>query len=119
MDRDAFGDDRSALLKSVLKHGGKIIVARDQGYGLVYKDKVGPVVANDAQAATDIVKFAHGLGANKVYVPLHNELPQGFLGGLKKARPRTSIACCERMTSGAGLKEENRLVFASFSAATG
>lgn len=119
MDRDAFGDDRSPLLKSVVARGGQVIVARDVGYGLLWKDKVGPVVAEHGQAAVDIVMFANGLGAKNVYVPLHHELPGQFLADLREAAPKTSITCCQRMTSGVDLNEKTRLVFASFSAATG
>jgi GNAT superfamily N-acetyltransferase len=119
MDRKAFGDDRSLLLRQVLKEGGQLIVEESHGFGIIWKQKVGPVIADSVPAARNIVRYAQTLGAKRIYVPLHDHMPSDFLSDLEEVRPTTSIICCERMSAGPGIDEDRRMVFASFSAATG
>jgi GNAT superfamily N-acetyltransferase len=119
LDREAFGDDRSALLRKTLDSGGQLIVHGHEGYGILWNQKIGPVVALSPRAARSIVSYAYTLGARRVYVPLHENLPGQFLIGLRQIMPTTSIRCCDRMTRGDRLQEDTRMVFASFSAATG
>jgi GNAT superfamily N-acetyltransferase len=119
MDREAFGDDRSKLLRQVVTRGGKVLTAGKVGYGILWDEKIGPIIAEDLEAATAIVKQARVLGAKHVYVPLHPKLPRRFIAGLREIKPRTSIRCCDRMVFGDRLSERSDLVFASFTAATG
>jgi GNAT superfamily N-acetyltransferase len=118
-DRDAFGDDRSRLLRLILGRGGKMIIIRHQGFGILWKDKIGPVIAESLEAAHAIVHRAAALGAKKIYVPARKDLPQAFLYGFKEIKPKTSILCCDRMALGESLDENIGKVFASFSAAAG
>jgi GNAT superfamily N-acetyltransferase len=119
MDREAFGDDRSTLLREVVARGGKVLTAGKVGYGILSDKKIGPIVAESLEAATAIARQARVLGARRVYVPLHPDLPRKFLAGLKEIKPTTSIRCCDRMVFGDQLCDKGNLVFASFTAATG
>ncbi len=119
MDREAFGDDRSLLLRRVVASGAKVLIAGVDGFGILWNRKVGPVVAQSVEAATAIVREAQALGAERLYVPLHQGLPNQFLGGLREIKPATSIRCCDRMAFGDPLPEKANLLFASFTAATG
>jgi hypothetical protein len=119
MDRKAFGDDRSVLLRQILREGGQLIVEESRGFGIIWKQKVGPVIADSPVTAKNIVRYAQTLGAKRIYVPLHDQMPPDFVSDLEEAKPTTSIICCERMSLGPGINENRGLVFASFSAATG
>ena len=119
MDREAFGDDRGPLLKCVVESGAKVLTAGSKGYGVLWKKKIGPVVAESVDAARAIVRQAQALGASHLYIPMHSELPPQFLAGLRQVKSTTSIRCCDRMLFGDPLHEKVGLSFASFTAATG
>lgn len=119
LDRRAFGDDRSPLIESALRHGAKLLLIASRGFGLLDGKKLGPVVATDADAAVEIVRTGSGLAANLIYVPRHPELPPQFLAGLRLPEDHGPITCCTRMTRGEPVEQELRLVYADYSAATG
>jgi GNAT superfamily N-acetyltransferase len=119
MDSEAFGDDRSGLLKSVIGAGAKAVICGEQGYGLILRDQVGPVIAQSLGPGHAILRQAYRMGARKIYIPLHAGLPRDFLRGMKMVEPTTSRKCCQRMILGDPLKEDTTKHFASFSAATG
>lgn len=119
MDKEAFGDDRSQLLKLLLNKGGKIITVENEGYGILWRNRVGPIIAKDIDIAKNIVKYASNIGAERLYVPLHKDLPQDFLFDLKEMKRDTSLTCCTRMIFGDAIKENTKRIYASFIAATG
>lgn len=119
MDREAFGDDRGPLLRCLVESGAKVLTAGSKGYGILWKKKVGPIVAESVDAARAIARQAQMLGASHLYIPVHGELPPQFLAGLRQVKSTTSIRCCDRMVLGDPLPEKAGLVFASFTAATG
>jgi len=116
LDKKAFGGDRSSLLKLLLAMGGIMVVKDDEGYGIVYEKKVGPVIADNVEAAVAITNYAHTLGALTMDVPLH-DVPREFLSQLKGqgvdyATPST------QMVYGNTLQDTKR-VFAQVSSALG
>jgi hypothetical protein len=113
------GDDRSALLRAVLADGGKVLMVEGQGFGILHGRKIGPIIASGIDAAIAMVRRADSFGVNRIYVPRHAELPEGFLVGLKEVPPRWELTCCTRMVYGEGLKQDLSLEFAGYSAATG
>jgi GNAT superfamily N-acetyltransferase len=119
MDLEAFGDDRSSLLKAVLQDGGKMLLVERRGFGLVHGKKLGPVVADGLDVAMDILWRAASLGATVIYVPLHRQMPEEFLANLKESEPEGSVRCCTRMSFGQALHDDASKVFAAYSAATG
>ena len=119
LDRRAVGDDRSALLKAVLADGAKVIMVEGEGFGILHGRKLGPVVAENTEAALAIVRRADSFGANRVYVSRHPGLPERFLAGLKEIPPEWELKCCVRMVYGEALKQDLRLEYAGYSAATG
>ncbi|UCG69117.1 MAG: GNAT family N-acetyltransferase [Thermoplasmata archaeon] len=119
MDKEAFGDDRSRLLKLLLNNGGKIITVENEGDGILWKNRIGPIIAEDVDIAKNIVRYATGMGAERLYVPLHKDLPQDFLFDLKEVKRGTSLTCCTRMIFGDAVRENTKKIYASFIAATG
>ena len=61
LDKEAFGDDRSQLLKHLLDNGGQIITVENGGYGILWKNRIGPIIAEDVGIARNIVKYAYKL----------------------------------------------------------
>lgn len=119
LDKEAFGDDRGTFLKLLLKDGGKVILAEKKGFGLLRKNNIGPLIAKDLKTANSIVKYASKLGGERLYIPLHEDLPRKFLSDMNEKIRDSSITCCTRMTLGKKITEDRRKVFASFGAATG
>ena len=119
MDKEAFGDDRSSLLKLLLNNGGKIILLDNKGYGILWKNRIGPVIAENEEVAKNIIKNASKMGAEKIYLPLHQHLSEHFLLDLFESKSKTSISCCTRMILGNSVKENTKNIYASFTAATG
>ena len=119
LDREAIGDDRSALLRAVLGDGGKVLMVENEGFGILHGRKIGPIIARSVDAAIAIVRRADSFGVNRIYVPRHAELPEGFLVGLKEIPPSWELRCCTRMIYGEPLKQNLELEYAGYSAATG
>jgi len=119
LDREAVGDDRSALFGAVLADGGKVLMVEGEGFGIMHGRKVGPVISRSIDAAVAIVRRADSFGASRIYVPHHDELNQDFLVGLKRIPPEWDLTCCTRMICGEPLKQNLKLEYAGYSAATG
>lgn len=119
LDKEAFGDDRIKLLKLLLDNGGKIIMVENEGYGILWKNRIGPVVANDVEIAQNIVKYASNNGAEMIYVPLYREMPEKFLSNLNEKKRDSSLTCCTRMIYGNVINEDTKKIYASFTAGTG
>jgi hypothetical protein len=66
----------------LLAKGGILVVKDNEGYGIVRKNKVGPVIADSVEAAAAITNYAHTLGARTMDVPLH-EVSREVLSQLK------------------------------------
>ena len=116
LDRRAFGGDRSLLLKTILDMGGKMIVQDTTGYGVLWKERVGPVVAENVVTAVTVCNYAYTMGARLIDVPLH-PVSEEFLSqlkgqGVKFATPAT------RMVLGDSVGDPAN-VFGSFSSAMG
>ncbi len=119
MDRRAFGEDRSKLLKLILRDGGKLLLAGEDGFGVLHGRKLGPLVADGIEPALRILWRAGDLGARVIYVPLHPGMPRAFVEKLRDPEPEGKAVCCVRMAFGEPVDDEYDLVFAAHSAATG
>lgn len=119
LDRRAFGEDRSALIRLLLSDGGKVLVAGTEGFGILYGRKLGPVVATNVDAALNILWRAGDLGARVIYVPIHPDMPEPFLKALRDPEGDGQAGCCTRMAFGQPVRDESALVYAAHSAATG
>jgi N-acetylglutamate synthase-like GNAT family acetyltransferase len=119
LDEEAFGDDRSQLLKLLLNNGGKLITVENEGYGILWRNRIGPVIAEDVGIAKNIIRYASNIGAEMTYVPLHKDILKEFLSVLKVKKRNSSLNCCTRMIYGDAVKERTDKVYASYIAATG
>ena len=93
-----------------------MIVKHNEGYGILWKKRVGPVVAHTVEAAVTIANYAHTMGAKHMDVPLRN-VPEKFLSQLK-GRGVDYATPATRMVRGSSAGDTAK-VFASFSSALG
>lgn len=119
LDREAVGDDRSALFDAALADGGKVLMVEKEGFGIMHGRKVGPIIARSIDVAIAIVRRADSFGVNRIYVPHHPGLKKGFLVGLKRIPPEWELRCCTRMIRGEPLNQNLKLEYAGYTAATG
>ncbi len=104
LDREAFGTDRFKALKPFLERGARILLAETlevEGYAMVYKSRIGPVIARDSRAACFLIREAYAMGGRVVIAPSANE---GAIQLLEEAGVRH--ASCIRMTLGRPAREK-------------
>lgn len=117
MDRTAFGGDRSKLLKFLVNHG-TLIVSGKKGFGFVFHETLGPLIAETAETAMDIVAYAHErCRAKRIYVLLHHALSPEFLA--EPPLKRLPAPACLRMVSGKPVDEDLTQRYSPFRYATG
>jgi GNAT superfamily N-acetyltransferase len=116
LDNHSFGGDRRILLQYVLTMGGKMIIKDEEGYGILWKKRVGPIVAENVDAAVQIANYAYTMGAKIMDVPLH-PVPIQFISQLK-GKPIEYATPAVRMRYGDPVGNPEK-VFASFSSAMG
>lgn len=116
LDNQSFGGDRTVLLKYVLTMGGRMIVNHDEGYGILWKKRLGPVIAENVEAAVTIANYAYTLGARIMDVPLH-PVPIQFISQLK-GKGIDYATPAVRMVYGDPVGDPTK-VYASFSSAMG
>ncbi len=68
IDRKVFGTNRLHVINTWLRYGAKLLVLEDCGYAMIWRDRVGPLVAVDSRAAQILLLKAIELGAKKIIV---------------------------------------------------
>lgn len=117
MDQAAFGGDRSKLLK-LLAERGTLIVSDKKGFGFVLNETLGPLIAETAETAMDIVAEAcEQWGAKRIYILHHPALSPEFLADLTLRRLPAPACLC--MVSGKPIAEDLTHCYAPFRYATG
>ena len=61
LDKAVYGDDRTKLLRFLIKNG-QLIVKPRSGFAFVRGENVGPIVAKNIPAFIDLLKYAYTLG---------------------------------------------------------
>ncbi len=78
-DKNSMGYDRKNYLKSQLDDTSRVICCKNNGYGLLSGDIIGPVISDNVNMAIDIILKSIELGAKNIIIPKHNKLnPQLF-----------------------------------------
>ncbi|BCU66781.1 hypothetical protein HS7_02180 [Sulfolobales archaeon HS-7] len=65
LDKEAFGDDRSLLLQELVMSGGKVISLRE-GFGIIYQNVLGPLIATDEEIAERLIRGSVRLGTRTI-----------------------------------------------------
>ncbi|MFX1411821.1 MAG: GNAT family N-acetyltransferase [Promethearchaeota archaeon] len=75
LDKKTVGFDRSKYLKAKLVLGAKVLIVGNEGYALISKVlskvRLGPLIANNLDAALQLIKKSIPLGVNNLIVPKH------------------------------------------------
>ncbi|MEM4138979.1 MAG: hypothetical protein QW250_05500 [Sulfolobaceae archaeon] len=100
LDRKVFGDDRSKLLLSIM---GKVIYTQG-GYGVIYNNVLGPLIAENDEVAEKLIRSSVKLGVSGIITTEDKEDFIRKLGGKK-------VAECVRMRKGNEVKENRRLIY--------
>jgi N-acetylglutamate synthase-like GNAT family acetyltransferase len=108
LDKEAFGDDRSKLLLNIK---GKVIYTQG-GYGVIYSNILGPLIAENDEVAERLIRSGVRLGVSGVITTEDKEYFIRKLGGKK-------VGECVRMTKGKEVKENRRLIYGIFRYAFG
>ena len=69
LDLKATGTGRSSYLKYYLSKNGRIISYRNDGFGVISNNTIGPVISLSGTSALKIISKARSLGANKIISP--------------------------------------------------
>ncbi|HKZ42910.1 MAG TPA: GNAT family N-acetyltransferase, partial [Candidatus Hodarchaeales archaeon] len=68
-DNEVFGADRRDVLLADFYKDMKIVVSEKNGYGFVYKKRIGPIVALDETIAVEVIKKSYAIGGRDLIVP--------------------------------------------------
>ncbi|MFW9941901.1 MAG: GNAT family N-acetyltransferase [Candidatus Thorarchaeota archaeon] len=75
LDYGTIGFDRSDYLKARITLGARVLVAENEGYGLISNTlstrRLGPLITTNMETAVHIVKKALQLGAESMIIPSH------------------------------------------------
>ena len=104
LDREAVGFDRSNYLNARISLGAKLIVIKNQGYGLISNIfdsiRLGPVIASNIEVAVDIIREGISLGAKSIIIPKHpafqNEIIT-LIGLTEQGKPNLKMVYGEKI----------------------
>ncbi|BCU71580.1 GNAT family N-acetyltransferase [Stygiolobus caldivivus] len=109
LDGEAFGDDRSKLLSRI---SGKVVY-NEGGFGVIYRNFIGPLIAVDKRNAEELIKYSvSSLGVKMIITIEDKEEFIESLGGRK-------VYECTRMRRGGIVKEDRGLIYGIFRHAFG
>ncbi|AEC51449.1 hypothetical protein PNA2_0533 [Pyrococcus sp. NA2] len=115
LDEVAFGDDRRRVLEAYLRRGAKIVTVENEGFGMVYRDRIGPLIAETKEVARKILLKGFSLGAKEIIVPTLNE---DSLELIKEFKPM-ELTRCTRMRFGPKVDEKIEMVYGILAYAKG
>ncbi|MFX1311934.1 MAG: GNAT family N-acetyltransferase [Promethearchaeota archaeon] len=82
LDKEAMGFNRAQYLKVRLALGSKLFIIKNEGYALVSKIlsqvRLGPLIANNLDAAIHFIKKSILLGVENIIIPYHPLLQHNF-----------------------------------------
>ena len=64
LDKLSVGIDRTKFFRIQMELGAKLIVLKDKGFGFYHNGRIGPVIAQGAETAIDIINKSILLGAD-------------------------------------------------------
>ncbi|CAB48935.1 GNAT family N-acetyltransferase [Pyrococcus abyssi] len=115
LDKEAFGDDRTRVLRLYLESGARLIGVENEGFGMVYRGRIGPLVAISRKIAEKIMLKAFLLRGREIIVPDANEDAMDLI---KKFSP-VELTSCTRMRLGDKVEENVHMVFGILTYAKG
>jgi len=71
LDQEGFGFDRQEYLTILIKHGSRILTFKQEGFALISKTKVGPIIADSSELALKLIKKSSQMGVKNLIIPMH------------------------------------------------
>jgi hypothetical protein len=116
MDKAVYGDDRTKLLRFLIKNG-KLLVKGRLGFAFVRKGIIGPIVAKNIPVFNDLLKYAFTMGARKLYYLTHDNRSRKVIE-IMHLLEKSSMRC-NRMVRGENIKEDLTKFYALYNFALG
>jgi GNAT superfamily N-acetyltransferase len=110
LDKDTMGFDRSKYLQMRINLGAKILVIKNEGYGLISNLRLGPLIATNLDAALQIIKKSIALDANHLIIAEHQQLPKKIFKSIKLTKHENQGSL--KMTYGKTISERLDLLYA-------
>ncbi len=76
LDKKAMGFDRTNYLNMRIKLGAKILIIENEGYGLLANKRLGPLIATNLEAASQIINRSIVLGTDHLIIAKHQYFPK-------------------------------------------
>ncbi len=71
LDKAVYGDDRTRLLRYLIKNG-QLIVKPRSGFAFIKGENIGPIVSKNIPVFIDLLKYAYTLGGRKLHYLSHD-----------------------------------------------
>jgi GNAT superfamily N-acetyltransferase len=109
LDEKTMGFDRRKYLQLKVKMGAKVLVIENEGYGLLVDTRLGPLVANNLEAALKILHKGITLGANHSILACHNNFPKTIITSMNLTKKEDGANL--KMVYGKELSENLELLY--------
>ncbi len=116
LDKQVYGDDRTKLLRFLVKNA-KLIIKSRSGFAFVRGEIVGPVIAKNIPVFIDLLKYAYILGARKLYYLTHDNRSLKVIEVLHLIE--NTAMRCKRMIRGNQIDENLSYFYAMYNFAIG
>ncbi len=83
VDKVSVGTDRKTYFRIQIDLGAKLIVIEDKGFGFYLNGRIGPIIAQGAEIAVDIIKKGILLGAEHLITSKFGVLSKNLPNGIK------------------------------------
>lgn len=108
LDAEATGGDRAALIEAWLRRGAKLLAVEGEGYALVHRCRIGPLVARSTEAAWSLLAEAMARGGRRLIAPAVNRQALEMLAVLGARETHV----CTRMRLGSPRPEKPEMIYA-------
>lgn len=110
LDKKAMGFDRSKYLQVRTNLGAKILVIKNEGYGLLSNMRIGPLIATNLDAVLQIIKKSITLDTNHLIIAEHQQLPNKIFKLIKLTKNKIKPSL--KMLYGKTISENLDLIYA-------
>ncbi|MFX1377605.1 MAG: GNAT family N-acetyltransferase [Promethearchaeota archaeon] len=110
LDKKAIGYDRKRYLELRIEFGAKILAVENEGYGLLAKNRLGPLIATNQVVAQQIIKKSVMIGSNHVIIANHTYLPKTIIKSMNLVEEENNASI--KMVRGKELSENLSLIYA-------
>ena len=116
LDKAVYGDDRTKLLRFLIKNG-QLIVKPRLGFAFVKSENIGPIIAKNIPVFTDLLKYAYTLGGRKLHYLSHDSRSLKIIEVLHLLE--NTAMRCKRMIRGDSIKENLSNFYSMYNFAIG